>query len=146
MRVTCAKCGKHGNVPDAYAGKTVRCKCGGSIQVPDDEILHLDLQEPSPVETYAEPPRYTYEMPKKSRRGWLFAALGSAVAVPAMCCGGCVVLTGGGKSSNNAKCVLCSHEFRIPELSSMATNRTFTCPECGNTTTAFILYKDRPAK
>ena len=35
IRVSCLACNRSGTVPDTHAGKTVRCKCGGLIAVPE---------------------------------------------------------------------------------------------------------------
>ena len=35
IRVSCMACNQTGSVPDTHAGKTVKCRCGGLIAVPD---------------------------------------------------------------------------------------------------------------
>lgn len=34
MQIQCGSCGKQMNVPDSVAGKSVRCSCGQTLQVP----------------------------------------------------------------------------------------------------------------
>ncbi len=62
---TCEKCGKLFNVPDAYAGRSAKCKlCGNSVKVPMLEVVEppefdapdIQQQRTLPVESKTEQP------------------------------------------------------------------------------------------
>lgn len=47
ISISCPKCGKTGNVPNAYAGRRVGCNCGYSITVPGAEFSQQVSQRPT---------------------------------------------------------------------------------------------------
>ena len=52
IQIQCPKCNLKANVPDSAAGKSARCKCGATIQIPASEVYDgmtvLSSSEPAP--------------------------------------------------------------------------------------------------
>ena len=48
MQIQCAACGKQMNLPQSVAGKSVRCTCGQTLQVPKNAAGAASVQQTAP--------------------------------------------------------------------------------------------------
>lgn len=89
IEVTCDDCGRDFRVNDANAGRTVRCKCGAAVHVPDDDDFEDDA-----------PPRRSTQKRRKSKSGgdgsMIGVVIGGAFGLVALLIVGILVIRTGG--------------------------------------------------